>query len=191
MDCMPEMSEAVAARQALSPNGDGFVWRAIDSRTGDVTEWNISWVDEDEASGWIRMSISGGLDSYNCTYLSHGVHDNGVAWNRQSIPAALNMSMIESNIADSSRYPMFTGNEGFFQNQNTLHPETRIGHLVVIPDSEYGDWLERLNSVENGATTVDFSRTWDEGGWTHQLSMALDATDGRVIGWNLYKQPVE
>ena len=58
---MPEMSEAVAARQALSPNGDGFVWRAIDSRTGDVTEWNISWVDEDEASGWIRMSISGGL----------------------------------------------------------------------------------------------------------------------------------
>ena len=191
MDCMPEMSEAVAARQALSPNGDGFVWRAIDTRTGDVTEWNISWVDEDEASGWIRMSISGGFDSYNCTYLSHGVHDNGVAWNRQSIPAALNMSMIESNIADASRYPMFTGNEGFFKSQNTLHPETRIGHLVVIPDSEYGDWLERLNSVENGATTVDFSRTWDEGGWTHQLSMALDATDGRVIGWNLYKQPVD
>ena len=187
LECVPYLSEAVAARTALS--GDGYVWRAIDQRTESQTTWNISWVETDDTSGWVRMSISGLPTDENCTYESHGAHDNSISWNRNDIPAALNMSEIEKRLSDQSRYAHFTGSDGLFNSDDTPHQETRFGHLVAIPGSDYTDWINRLSEIENGATTIDVSRSWDSGGWSNSLTMAADATDGRVIGWNLFKTP--
>jgi hypothetical protein len=187
LECLPHLSEAVAARTALS--GDGYVWRAIDQRTDSTTTWNISWVETDDTSGWVRMSISGTPSDDNCTYEAHGAHDNSITWNRNDIPAALNMGEMEQRLSDESRYPDFTGTNGFFISDGIPHQNTRFGHLVAIPGSEYTDWINRLSDIENGATTVDLSRKWDSNGWSNTLTMAADATDGRVIGWNLFRSP--
>ena len=187
LECVPYLSEAVAARTALS--GDGYVWRAIDQRTESQTTWNLSWVQTDDTSGWVRMSISGSPSDENCTYEEHGAHDNSISWNRNDIPAALNMSEIENRLSQEIRYEHFTGPDGFFNNDDSPHQETRFGHLVAIPGSDYTDWINRLSEIENGATTIDVSRSWDSGGWSNTLTMAADATDGRVIGWNLFKTP--
>ena len=187
LECVPYLSEAVAARTALS--GDGYVWRAIDQRTESQTTWNLSWVQTDDTSGWVRMSISGLPTDENCTYEAHGAHDNSISWNRNDIPAALNMSEIENRLSQEIRYEHFTGPDGFFNSDDSPHQETRFGHLVAIPGSDYTDWINRLSEIENGATTIDVSRSWDSGGWSNTLTMAADATDGRVIGWNLFKTP--
>ena len=187
LECVPYLSEAVAARAALS--GDGYIWRAIDQRTASTTTWNLSWVETDDTSGWLRMNITGPPSDENCTYEAHGAHDNSIAWNRNDIPAALNMSEMEQRLSDESRYQHFTGTDGFFISDGNPHESTRFGHLVVIPGSDYTDWINRLSEIENGATTVDLSRKWDSGGWSNTLSMAADATDGRVIGWNLFRTP--
>ena len=187
LECVPYLSEAVAARTALS--GDGYVWRATDQRTASQTTWNLSWVETDDTSGWLRMSISGLPSDENCLYEAHGAHDNSISWNRNDIPAALNMSEMEKRLSDESRYASFTGANGFFISDDSPHEETRFGHLVAIPGSDYTDWINRLSDIENGATTVDLSRKWDANGWSNTLTMAADATDGRVIGWNLFKTP--
>ena len=187
LECVPYLSEAVAARTALS--GDGYVWRAIDQRTESQTTWNLSWVQTDDTSGWVRMSISGLPTDENCTYEAHGAHDNSISWNRNDIPAALNMSEMENRLSQEIRYEHFTGSDGFFNSDGSPHQETRFGHLVAIPGSDYTDWINRLSEIENGATTIDVSRTWESGGWSNTLTMAADATDGRVIGWNLFKTP--
>jgi len=70
--------------------------------------------------------------------------------------------------------------------------------LVVTPDSEYTDWLSRLNSGDTGATTLDLTRSWissktidgETTEWDNYLSLVMDATNGQVIGWNLLEIPL-
>ena len=51
------------------------------------------------------------------------------------------------------------------------------------------DILNSLNSGDTGATTLDMTRSWtsSSGGkqWDNTLSLAMDATTGKVVGWNL------
>ena len=74
------------------------------------------------------------------------------------------------------------------------HPETRVGILVVTPDSDLTDWLSELDSGDTGATTLDMTRSWisTENGlqWDNSLSLAMDARTGQVVGWNLIQTPV-
>ena len=41
-----------------------------------------------------------------------------------------------------------------------------------------------IGDATDGATTVDFSREWDAGGLDHRFKLVVDATDGRLVGWN-------
>ena len=107
------------------------------------------------------------------------------------------MKMIEEDLTDITRYSDLTGPDGFFTESGQYHPETRVGILVVTPDSELTDWLNRLNTGDTGATTVDITRSWtsttNSGGlttqWDNSLSLAMDATTGQVVGWNLVQSP--
>ena len=179
--------EAVAANAAL--DDDGYIWRAIDNRSGQNTVWNLSWVSKAPSSGWVVLEVSGTPSGENCTYIDHGSHDNSPAHNRNDIPAALNISMLEEDLTDPMRHTDLHGDMGFFTSSGQYHSQTRVGHLVVTPDGEYTDWLNRLNQGDSGATSLDLSRTWTSGGWDNSLTMAMDATNGQVIGWNLVQSP--
>ncbi len=194
------LSNVTAANAAL--NDDGYIWRALNGESDlqDATRWNLSWVSGDPNSGWVELDLSGEASNTNCTYVDHGSHDESVQHSRNDIPLALNLTMIEQDLTDQIRYPIFSGPNGFFTSTGEYHPETRIGYLVVTPDSDLTDWLNRLNNGDTGATTIDLSRTWEEAvfdaqtqtttNWEHSLSMLMDATNGQVVGWNLISQPI-
>ena len=61
------------------------------------------------------------------------------------------------------------------------HPDNRINEMT-------NDLLGQLTSTNVGATTLDLSRTWEEGIWEHTFAVAVDATDGRVVGWTTLSQ---
>ena len=187
------VSDAVAANAAL--NDDGYIWRARDDRSqSGVTTWNLSWVSSDPNSGWVELDVSGEVSAENCTYVAHGGHDETVSHSRSDIPAVLSITMMEDDLTDQTRYPELSGENGFFTSSGEYHPETRVGMLVVTPDSEITDWLSRLDDGDTGATTLDLTRTWTstEDGiqWDNTLSLAMDAHSGQVVGWNLIQSPV-
>ena len=188
------VSEAVAANSAL--NDDGYIWRARDDRSSDngTTRWNLSWVSSDPNSGWVEIDVAGNPSSENCTYIAHGGHDESVAHSRDDIPEVLSLQVIEEDLTDVMRFSILTGDDGFFTTSGEYHPETRVGILVVTPDSEYTDWLNQLNSGDTGATTIDITRSWTStsGGvdWDNSLSLAMNANTGQVVGWNLVQSPI-
>ena len=194
------VSEAVAANAAL--NDDGYIWRAVDDNGNqtDSTLWNLSWVSGDPNSGWVVIDVSGEPSNSNCTYVGHGSNDETVQHSRNDIPAALNLTMIEEDLTDQYRYPVFSGPDGFFTSAGEYHPETRIGYLVVTPDGDLTDWINRLNSGDTGTTTIDMSRSWEttifdpktqtSTDWDNSLNMIMDATNGQVVGWNYLTTPI-
>jgi hypothetical protein len=189
------LPEAVAANSAL--NDDGYIWRARDDRNtdSDATRWNLSWVSVDPNSGWVELEVSGDPSSANCTYIAHNTYDDTVSHSREDIPKVLSMSMLEDRLTEEGRFSDLIGEDGFFTSSGEYHPETRVGIFVVTPDGEYTDLFNRLNSGETGATTLDLTRSWtsyttneDTGKeiqWDNTLSLAMDATTGKVVGWNL------
>ena len=121
-------------------------------------------------------------------------HDETVAHSRGDIPAVLSLQMMEEDLTDPFRYSELHGTNGLFTSNGEYHPETRVGILVVTPDSDLTDWLSELDSGDTGATTLDMTRSWvsTENGlqWDNSLSLAMDARTGQVVGWNLIQTPV-
>jgi hypothetical protein len=185
--CVPFLANATAADRALDE--DGYIWRAQDDRSGTATRWNLSWVSTDPNSGWVVLDVSGAPSSETCTYVNHGSHNDSPAHNRQEIPPALNISMLEEDLTNTVRFGHFHGADAFFDSTGQYHPETRVGHIVVTPDGDYTDWINQFNSGDKGATSLDLSREWESDGWDNRLTMAMDATSGQVLGWNLYQKP--
>jgi hypothetical protein len=198
--CITEgfVPDATAVYSAL--DNDGYIWRARDDRSNQsgATQWNLSWVSTVPTSGWVVIDVSGEPNSNNCQYIKHGTYNETVSHSRNDVPSALNISMLESDLIDTMRYPVLHGENGFFTSSGEYHPETRLGVLVVTPDSEYTDWINRLNSGDTGATTLDLTRSWTSSTtisgittqWDNTLSLAMDATTGQVIGWNHVQTPI-
>ena len=188
-----EMCIRDSANSAL--NDDGYIWRARDDRSqSGITTWNLSWVSSDPNSGWVALDVTGAASAANCTYVAHGGHDETVAHSRGDIPAVLSIQMMEEDLTDPLRYSDVIGENGLFTSSGEYHPETRVGLLVVTPDSDLTEWLSNLDSGDTGATTLDLTRTWisTENGlqWDNSLSLAMDARTGQVVGWNLIQTPV-
>ena len=195
MECLSDghVSEAVAASAALSDGG--YIWRARDNRSqSGVTVWNLSWVSSDPNSGWVKLELTGDASGENCTYIAHGGNDETVAHSRSDIPAVLSIEMMEEDLTDQTRYPALSGPDGLFTSSGDYHPETRIGILVVTPDSDFTDWLSVIEVGDAGATTLDITRTWNSNingmQWENTLSLAMDARTGQLVGWNLAQSPL-
>ena len=189
IQCLDYFSgEITGATAALNDNG--YIWRAIDERTNGITTWNLSWVANDNTAGWVKFSISGPANEENCNYLDKGSYDEEISYNRDSIPSTLNLSSMESRLMDNSRYPQLVGNDKFFTSNGGYQPETRVGYLVLVPDSGLNSFINNFVDSTSGATTVDLSRQWDTEQWSNHISLVADASDGRVIGWNLIQGPL-
>ena len=177
---------ASGAKAAL--DDEGYIWRGLDQRTGASTQWNVSWVALDDTSGWVLFELTGEPSSDNCTYLDKGSFEELASHNRESIPAVANISTLEERLSDTQRYPQLTGSEAIFDTSGAYHTDSRVGFLVAVPGDGANDLLGQLTSTTVGATTLDLSRTWEEGIWEHTFAVAVDATDGRVVGWTKLSQ---
>ena len=186
MQCFDYFQSSAAGATAALDDG-GYVWRAIDTKLGSTTQWNISWIATDETAGWVKFNVTGAPSSENCDFDSKGVFDESISHNREFIPKVLNISNIESRLSDSSRFSDLSGANGIFTTAGDYHPETRVGYLVVVPGSGINSILTNIGDATDGATTVDFSREWDSGGWENRFNLVTDATDGRIVGWNYVK----
>jgi hypothetical protein len=181
MTCLSEFSgDASGAVTALE--NDGYVWRAVDTKNGTATEWNISWVAYDSTAGWLRFAVSGDEpDALTCTFLAKGTFDDSITYDRDAIPKVLPLEAIEQRLLNDQRFPSLTGPRALFSS-GAYHPDTSIGYLVIVPSTGFGLDLSRFIDAE-GATTVDLQRQWEEGNVDHSFSLLVDATDGRLIGW--------
>lgn len=181
MTCLDNFSSTASGAVTALEN-DGYIWRAVDAQNGSATDWNISWVATDATAGWLLFSVSGTVaEGLTCEYIAKGTFDDTVAYNRESIPEVLPLHDIESRLMDAQRFPSLTDSGALFD-ASGLHPETRMGYLVVVPGTgfgiDFGDFLDT-----NGATTVDVQRSWEDGDADRSFSLLVDATDGRLIGW--------
>ncbi len=185
VDCVEFLEGASGAKAALS--GEGYVWRAVDDREQqDSTEWNLSWVDSDGMSGWVRITISGeNASTENCTYIEAGAYEDGPSHDRNDIPESLTLSAMESRLLDSNRYPELTSGQAYLGTSSAMHDSVRYGHLITTTGSNFeqiAQWLDLDDGA--GAATVDFRRAWDQEQWSNTFTLAADASDGRVVGWS-------
>ena len=187
MQCFDHIGGSASGASAALDNG-GYIWRGLDKRNASITQWNVSWVHPDDTSGWVLFEVTGEPSSENCTYLDKGSFEELASYNRESIPAVANMSTLEQRLSDTTRYPQLSGMDGVFDSSGAYHTDTRIGFLVAVPGDGANDLLGQLPSTSVGATTFDVSRTWEEGIWEHAFAVAIDATDGRVVGWTKLSQ---
>jgi len=187
MQCFDYIGGSASGAKAALDDG-GYIWRGLDQRTGATTQWNVSWVALDDTSGWVLFELTGEPTSENCTYLDKGSYEELASYNRESIPSVANISALEERLSDTTRYPQLSGAEGVFDATGAYHDATRVGFLVAVPGDGANDLLGQLTSTAVGATTLDLSRTWEEGIWEHTFAVAVDATDGRVVGWTKLSQ---
>ena len=74
-----------------------YVWRAIDTKHTDKTEWNISWIASDNTAGWVNFNITGSPSAENCQFEQYGSYDESISYNREFIPAVLNVVKLKLN----------------------------------------------------------------------------------------------
>ena len=165
-----------AAHTAL--NADGYVFSALDDRTGNSPVWNLSWVSSVEA-GWVRVTWPGGE---NCLNSGDGPisGDDKPEHARDRIPTTHRIATLEGRMVSSTLYPdlypqVTTG--------GTLRDDVQIGYALVVPeDNAVSDWLDEIDFLE-GQVTVYLERTWTSGGTDHSLQVGMDGKTGRMVGW--------
>ena len=183
MSCLPTFGSSASGATSALEDRDGYIWRALNEPNGSSTNWNISWVANDNTAGWLKFSVSGTVEALECEYLAKGTYDDSITHNRNAIPEVLSLDALESRYQDNNRFPALRGENSLFSSTGALHPETQIGYLVVVPGTGFGlDFSELFDSV-TGATTVDMQREWTQDNWDHSFSLAGDASDGRIVGW--------
>ena len=150
--------------------------------------WNLSWVGTDDAHGWVRLDVGAGEDG-TCSFVSKESQDLGIVWNRESAPAVLSMVDVEDMLLAEGRFPEFVGSKGLFDANGDHNDGLRRGVLVAVPDDGLTGLISELVDGEAGATTYDYVRTWEAQGWESTLSVAMDATSGRVLATSLIERP--
>ena len=174
------------ARDALR-DYQAYIWRAQDNRSdSSKTTWNMSWLANDDSSGWIIIDVSGTTASSEaCTLISEGMHDDAPSHNRKAIPESPSISWMETNRwLDGGLFPEFSGSDGLAAKNGQWHSDLKLGVLVATTGFDLPNSLNFLPVNDAGKTTIDGIRSWDEGDWSHTFTFAADATDGQILGWS-------
>ena len=187
-----DMEEAVSCLKSRYPDSQatlalesgGYIWRASWSRPTSEPQWNLSWVDEDDDSGWLVLQRS----SEGCEILSTGSNDRGeVTWNRDSIPSTQTLSLLESRILDSERYPDLSP---YVQSGESWNLQAQVGYrLSVTEDNEVLSLLP--GDLGDGKVTMTAVREWEEEGREKSVDLAMDSETGEMVIWWLIDSPSE
>ena len=162
----------------LALESGGYIWDAKWSKPTGEPEWNLSWVDEADDSGWLVLRKS----PEGCEILSSGSNDGGsVKWNRDSIPDTQTMSLLEERILSPGKYPDLGD---YIRSGDSWHLEAEVGYRLSV--TEDNDLLTLLpGNLGDGKVTMTASRDWESGGRTYSLEMAMDAETGEMVLWYL------
>ena len=174
--CLKATHQESQATQALESGG--YIWKAHWSKPTGEGEWNMSWVDEDDDSGWLVLRNS----AEGCEIVSTGSNDRGeVSWNRDSIPSTQTMSLLESRILSTDRYPELSQ---FIESGNSWKSEIEVGYrLSVTEDNEILSFLP--GDLGDGKVTMTASRDWEDSGRERSLELAVDSESGEMVLWYL------
>ena len=161
------------ATQAL--DSGGYVWDAKWSKPTSEPEWNLSWVDEGDNSGWLVLQRS----TEGCSILSSGSNVEGdVKWS-DSRPSTQTISLLEERILTGGRYP---GLAEYIQSDDSWHVDTTVGYrLSAIEDNDYLSLIP--GEVADGKVAMIASRDWESGDRTNSVEMAMDSETGEMILW--------
>jgi hypothetical protein len=190
-----DLEEAIACLKAnystsdaaMAILGGGYFWQAQWSQPTGTPEWNLSWVDEDDRSGWLVLRSA---DSSGCDVVGQGSNDDGdVTWNRNAIPSTQTLALLEGRILDPARYPdlqdeISTGTGG------TWHPDSVVGYRLSV--SEEIQLFSLLpGDLGDGKVTMTAGRDWSDGGREHSADLAMDAETGEMVTWYHVDRPAE
>ena len=163
---------------ARALEGGGYVWEAIFLLNNE--EWNLSWVDIEDQSGWIILDWEPNDES--CPVMDSGDwgNDNPVSWDKTAIPSTLTLDYLENRLLNENRYSEV--NEVIIPDS----PEERqyLGYRAV--SGEIDDISDLLSSeLSTGVVTVVLHSEWASSDNTrdYTFDVAMDATTSRVIGW--------
>ena len=166
---------------AMSIEQGGYIWKASTKTVGSTVDWNLSWVNEDDSAGWtvIRQRDDG------CTVMDDDNYDDDIVeWNRDAIPDTQTLQTLEARILASSRYPLLNTYIG--DGSGNWDEDVEFGYLLTV--SQDNDVFDLVPvSIGEGAVNAAAQKTWtDDNNKEHTLNMAMDAENGRMLGWFHY-----
>ena len=180
-DSRPSLENTVACMLATHPTSDasiaidggGYIWRA-DHPLG-TNDWNLSWVDTEDDSGWIYLSMSG----QDCPIIESGNNPGGTAsWDKSSIPSTHTLDYLENRLLRQDRYSQV---QQVFMTQNS-DSLNLVGYRVISGEAD--DVSDLLSSeFSTGAVTAIASSEWSQNNKDHTFNVIMDATTARVGGW--------
>ena len=162
VDCLMTNHSSSDAAEALQ--SAGYIWQA----TYLANEWNMSWVDDDENSGWVVLRHR---DSGCILAEEHDYDEDTVSWDRNEIPETLTLGLMEERMLSESRYPELNQ---FIRNGTGWNPSMSYGYLLTTASVD----MLSLNMVTAAGT-----RSWEDSGRDNTVSFAIDAESGRMVGW--------
>ena len=172
VDCLMLNHSATDAAVALETGG--YVWQAAYS----TDEWNLSWVGDDDAAGWI---ILGARESGGCNLVDQDDYDEGTTvWSRDSIPDTLTLEKLEQRVLADERYPDLET----YMSSSRGNWEESVSYGYLLSVSEANDVLSSLPvDVGDGQVNVAGSRTWQDSGREHTVSFAMNAESSKMVAW--------
>jgi len=188
-----DLEEAIACLKANHSTSDasmailegGYFWQAQWSQPTVAPEWNLSWVDEDDRSGWLVLRLT---DSGGCDAIEQGSNDDGdVIWNRDAIPSTQTMALLEDRILDQARYPDL---QSEIAAAGSWHSDAAVGYrLSVSEDNQLFSFLP--GDLGDGKVTMTAGREWNEGGRDHSVDLAMDSETGEMVTWYRIDRPAQ
>lgn len=163
---------------AKALDGGGYIWEATYSLNNE--NWNLSWVDIEDQSGWIILDWE--LNDESCPIVDSGDwgNDDPASWDKSAIPSTLTLDYLENRLLNENRYEEV--NEVMIQDSpEELH---HLGYRAV--SGEIDDISDLLSSeLSTGVVTVVLHSEWTSVDRTrdYTFDVAMDATTSRVIGW--------
>ena len=107
--------------------------------------------------------------------------------NRDSIPSTQTLSLLESRILDSERYPDLSP---YVQSGESWNLEAEVGYrLSVTEDNEILSLLP--GDLGDGKVTMTAVREWQEEGREKSVDLAMDSETGEMVIWWLIDSPSE
>jgi hypothetical protein len=177
IQCTLENHPSSGVANALESTG--YIWQAYWSQPTRSPEWNMSWVTENDASGWTTMRQSG--DS--CDLIEDNQYGSGTtSWDRESVPDTYTMSLLEGRLLDDLRYSdlniLIEGSQG------TWFTDVELGYLVTAPQDDLISSLP--GGLGDGRVALLGERSWTDGSSVdNSLRFAMDAETSRMAGWVL------
>ena len=156
----------------------GYVWEATYSLNDE--DWNLSWVDTQDKSGWIILDWI--PDDQSCPIADSGDwgNDDPVSWDKSAIPSTLTLDYLENRLLNENRYAEV--NEVMIL--DSQEERQYLGYRAV--SGEIDDISDLLSSeLSTGVVTVVLHSEWSSLDRTrdYTFDVAMDATSSRVIGW--------